>query len=32
MEALFDDLADYLQITRAFKRFSELHSGNSTVN
>jgi len=32
MEALFDDLADYLQITRAFKRFTEMHSGNSTVN
>lgn len=31
-DALFDDLDDHLQITRALKRFSKMHSGNSTVN
>ena len=31
-EAVFDDLAEHLRITKAFKLFSEMHSGNSTVN
>ena len=31
-EALFDDLAEYLRITKAFKLFGDKNSGNSTIN